>query len=59
MTQCRRAFDTELLTKKNKIIDALVTVSMIPGTDMRVISILDVGGLKRVTRELSDLNNDL
>lgn len=47
-----KTFDTELLTKNNKIINALLTVSMIPGTDMRVISSLDITRIKQFENRL-------
>jgi PAS domain S-box-containing protein len=50
---------SQIITREGLIKDVTVKVNMIPGTDMRVISFLDVTDFKRTSRELMELRDHL
>jgi PAS domain S-box-containing protein len=53
------SYFSQIVTREGLIKDVTVKVNMIPGTDMRVISFLDVTDFKRTSRELMELRDHL
>jgi len=47
-----RNYETQIVDKRGNIKDVLVVASMIPGTEKRVVSALDITNLKQIEREL-------
>jgi PAS domain S-box-containing protein len=52
-------YDTRFVGKSGEVRDIYVTVDIIPGTKKSVLSFMDVTELKRVEREVRELNEEL
>ncbi|HSB04178.1 MAG TPA: PAS domain S-box protein [Thermodesulfobacteriota bacterium] len=54
-----RNYESNFVDKQGNVRNIFITVSMIPGTQKSVISLLDITRLREVEKEIKELNEDL